>query len=274
MEASISFRENPEVQSIEKKATDIQGQAAAIIVTSHEQEQAAVDFLKGVKGLKKEVESTFGPIKEKTYASWKESVAQEKKHLEPLDAAERLVKGKIVYFQDEQEKLRRQEQARLEEQARKEQQKRIDAAMKRVNGLLEKSTDINGQIVALEAEQKMEDLNDEDRATIDHRLNLLRVKRDNLNQAVLEKTAEVERAQYVAPVPTVAAPAPKTQGASSRVKKKAVVQNAMQLIKAIAAGQAPVEAISFNMAVLDKLVNAGAIVPGVGFMEDRIVSVR
>lgn len=273
MEASISFRENPEVQSIEKKATDIQGQAAAIMVTSHEQEQAAVDFLKGLKAVRKEVEGTFGPIKEKAHAAWKETVAQEKKHLEPLDAAERMVKGKIVYFQDEQEKLRRLEQARLEEQARKEQQKRIDAAMKRVNGLLEKSTDINGQISALEAELAGY-LSEDERATIEHSLNMLRVKRDNLNQAVLDKTAEVERAQYVAPVPVVAVPAPKTQGASSRVKKKAVIQNAMQLIKAVAAGQAPVEAISFNMAVLDKLVNAGAIVPGVGFTEDRILSVR
>ena len=273
MEASISFRENPEVQSIERKATDIQGQAAAIAVTNHEQEQAAVDFLKGLKAVRKEVEGTFGPIKEKAHATWKETVAQEKKHLEPLDAAERMVKGKIVYFQDEQEKLRRMEQTRLEELARKEQQKRIDAATKRVNGLLEKSTDINGQIATLEGELTG-DLNDEERATIDHRLNLLRVKRDNIHQAVLDKTAEVERAQYIAPVPTMAAPAPKAQGASSRVKKKAVIQNAMQLIRAVAEGKVPVEAVTFNMSTLDKLVNAGAVVPGVGFTEDRILSVR
>ena len=274
MEASVAFRENPAVQVIEKKAFDIKTQAEAILVTNHEEEQAEVDFLKGLKGLRKEVEGTFGPIKEKAHATWKETVAQEKKHLEPLDAAEKLVKGKIVAFQNEQEKLRREEQARLEEQARKDQQKRIDAAMKRVNGLLEKSTDINGQISALEAEQIKEDLSDEDRATIDHRLNLLRVKKDNIQQAVLDKTAEVERAQYVAPVPTVAAPAPKAQGASSRVKKKAVVQNPMLLIRAVAEGKVPVGVIEFNQSALDKLANAGAIVPGVGFTEDRIISVR
>lgn len=273
MEASVAFSK-PEVQQIEQKTTDIVSQAGALVIANHEQEQAGVDFIKAIKVLRKEVDATFDESIGKAHEAHKSMIAAKKKHADPLDAAERLVKGKIVYFQDEQEKLRRLEQARLEEQARKEQQKRIDAAMKRVNGLLEKSTDINGQISALEAEQAKEDLNDEDRATIDHRLNLLRVKRDNLNQAVLDKTAEVERAQYVAPVPTVAAPAPKAQGASSRVVKKAVVQNLMQLIKAVAAGQVPPSVLDPNMSALDKMVNAGAIVPGVGFTEDRRLSVR
>lgn len=273
MEASVAFRENAAVQSIEKKALDIKSQAAAIVVTNHEEEQAAIDFLKGLKVLRKEVEGTFGPIKEKAHATWKESVAQEKKHLEPLDAAEKQVKGVVIAFQNEQERLRREEQARLEEQARKEQQKRIDAATKKVNGLLEKSTDINRQIAALEVALR-EDLNDDERATIEHSLNILRVKKDNIERAVLDKTAEVERATYVAPVPTVAAPAPKVQGAASRVVKKAVIQNPMQLIKAVAEGKAPVGVIEFNMSALDKLVNAGAIVPGVGFTEDRRLAVR
>lgn len=273
MEASISFRENPAVLSIEKKALDIQSQAAAIVVTNHEEEQAAVEFLKGLKALRKEIDATFGPLTEKAHAAWKETLAQEKKHLGPIEAAEKQVKGVVIAFQNEQERLRREEQARLEEQARKEQQKRIDAAMKRVNGLLAKSTDINGQIAALEAELAG-DLNDEERSTIDHSLNMLRVKKDNIEKAVLDKTAEVERAQYVAPVPTVAAPAPKVQGAASRVVKKAVVQNLMQLIKAVAAGQVPPSVLDPNMSALDKLVNAGAIVPGVGFTEDRRLSVR
>ena len=273
MEASIAFRENPAVQSIEKKAMDIESQAAAIVVTNHEEEQAAVDFLKGLKVLRKEVEGTFGPIKEKAHAAWKEAVAQEKKHLEPLDAAEKQVKGVVIAYQNEQDRLRREEQARLEEQARKDQQKRIDAAAKKVNGLLAKSTDINNQIAALEAELAG-DLNYEEKSTIEHSLNLLRVKRDNIEKAVLDKTAEVERAQYVAPVPTVAPIAAKPTGATSRVVKKAVVQNAMQLIRAVAEGRAPVGVIEFNMSALDKLVNAGAIVPGVGFTEDRRLAVR
>ena len=273
MEASISFRENPAVQSIEKKATDIVYQAGAFVVTNHEHEQAGVEFIKGIKALKKEVESTFGPIKDKQYAAWKECVAQEKKHIEPLDAAERLVRGKVVAFQDNQERLRRAEEARLQEIARKEQQKRIDAAAKKVNGLLDKCTDINGQIAALEI-ALTENLDDEERATIDHKLNLLRVKRDNIEQAVLNKQAEVEQAAYVSPSPTIAPAAPKTQGASSRVKKKAQIIHPMVLIKAVVAGQVPVGVVTFDMSALDKLVNAGAIVPGVSFTEERILSVR
>ena len=272
METSVAFN-RPEVQQIEHKTTDIVSQAGTLVIANHEQEQAGVNFVKAIKVLRKEVDATFDESIGKAHEAHKSMIAAKKKHADPLDAAERMVKGKIVCFQDEQERLRREEQSRLEEQAQKDQQKRIAAATKRVNGLLEKSTDINRQIAALEAELAG-DLNDEERVTIDHSLNLLRVKRDNINQAVIDKTAEVERAQYVTPVPTVAAPAPKAQGASSRVKKKAVIQNAMQLIRAVAEGKVPTGVIEFNQSALDKLVNAGAVVPGVGFTEDRILSIR
>lgn len=270
MEASISFLNSNE---IERKTTDIQWQATAIVVTDHEQEQVGIEFIKGIKALKKDVEETFGPIKKKTHEAWKESVAQEKRHLEPLEAAEKVVRGKVVCFQDEQERLRRAEQARLEEVARKEQQKRIDAATKKVNALLEKAGDLNSQIRWLEVELEGP-LQEEESSAIEHRLSLLRAKRESLDQAVYSKQAEVAQAQYVAPTPTVAPAAPKVQGASSRVKKKAVVQNPMALIKAVAAGTVPVGVITFDMSTLDKLVTAGAIVPGVGFTEERSLTVR
>lgn len=273
MEASVALN-NPEILTIEKKSSDIMAQAGALAVMNHEQEQAGIEFIKGIKVLKKEIEVTFGPIKKKTHEAWKESVAQEKKHLDPLDAAEKMVRGKVIGYQDEQERLRRAEEARLQEIARKEQQKRIDAATKKVNSLLEKSGDVNEQIKTFEAERQVEGLTDEDIAAIDHRLNMLRVKRDNIERAVLDKQAEVEQAQYVAPVPTVAPAAPKPQGASSRVKKKAQVTNPMVLIKTVAAGTVPIGVITFDMSALDKLINAGAIIPGVSFTEDRKLTVR
>ncbi len=273
MEASISFLNNNEVQSIEKKASDIMSQAAALIVTDHEQEQVGIEFIKGIKALKKDVEETFGPIKKKTHEAWKESVAQEKKHLEPLEAAEKMIRGKVVCFQDEQERLRRVAQAKLEEVARKEQQKRLDVAAKKVNTLLEKSTDLNGQIADLET-AIIASIDDTELTAIEAKLDLLRAKRDALDQAVYNKQAEVEQAQYVAPTPMVAPAAPKVQGASSRVKKKAQISNPMALIKAVAAGTVPLGAITFDMSVLDKLVNAGAIIPGVVFTEERSLTVR
>ena len=107
MEASINFLQDPAVQSIEKKATDIKTQADVFLVTTHEQEQAGVEFIRAIKTLKKDIEDTFGPIKKKTHEAWKESVAQENKHLAPLEAAEKNVRGKICAYQDEQERDRK-----------------------------------------------------------------------------------------------------------------------------------------------------------------------
>lgn len=262
-----------EIQSLEKNNLSVLTQANSIVVKTAEQEGAAIEFIRGLKDLRQKVVDTFGPMKSKAHAAWKEVVAQENKHMEPLDAAEKTIRGKIIGFQAEQERLRKAEEARLNELAQKEQQKRIDAAGKRVNALLEKSSDVAGQIAGLEAELQLDGLNEEDRAAIESRIDMLRLKQDSLNRAVTAKQAEAEMAQYIAPVIAVA-PAPKAQGTSSLVKKKAVVNDLMALIKGVATGAVSISVLDPNMSVLDKLMAAGAVVPGVGFTEERILRVR
>lgn len=274
MEASVSFMNNTEVHAIEKKTPDVIQQASVLQIIDHEQEAAGVELIRAIKGLKKEVEDTFGPIKKKTHEAWKESVAQEKRHLEPLEAAEKLVRGKVLVFQDEQERLRKAEEERLAEIARKEQQKRIDAAAKRVNTLLKKGGDVVSQIRALEADLTASDLTDEDKAAIEYRLNFLRLKHENIESNIQQKQTEAEQTRYVSPAPMMPPPAPKVQGTSTKTTKEARIDNPMALIKAVAAETVPVGIITFDMKTLDKLVNAGAIIPGVSFTEKKILTVR
>lgn len=258
---------------VEKKSIDIIGRAQSFMVTNPEQETVAVEIIRIIKDLKKEIDTTFDEAIKKAHEAHKAMLIGKKRHYDPLDAAERHVRGKIINFQNEQEAARQREEARLNELARKEQQKKIDAAAKRINALLEKSGDVAGQIAALEAESQADGLSDEERAAIESSVNILRVKQDNLAQAVASKQADAERTQYVAPV-TVLPQSPKVQGTSFTIKKKAAVVNLMDLIKAVAAGTVPIGALEANMSALDKLINAGAIVPGVSFTTERILSVR
>jgi hypothetical protein len=85
------------------------------------------EYLKGIKGLRAEAEKTFRPIIEKAYAAHKEACAQLKKIDQPLEQAERAIKGKLAAYEEEQERLRLAEQARLqaEEDARRAEQERL-----------------------------------------------------------------------------------------------------------------------------------------------------
>jgi hypothetical protein len=115
------------VANIEKNVLTTTEYAAAIAVATHEQYTEACDFIKAVARTRKEVEDTFGPIKQKAHAAWKETVAQENKFLAPLDQATTLVKGKIGSFLAEQERQRRAEEEKAREIARKEAEDRAIA---------------------------------------------------------------------------------------------------------------------------------------------------
>lgn len=274
MEASKIFLEESAVERIEKRTPDILSQVGSFVVTNHEHEAAGVALIRVLKDLKKEIDNTFDDAIKKAHESHKAMISAKKKHYDPLEAAEKSVRSKIIAYQDDQERLRWEEQARLEEIARKESLKRIDVASKKVAALLEKCGDIGEQIAALEAERMAEGTTEEDIAAIDSKLDLLKLKRENIERGIQQKQDEVERAAYTPLVSCIPRPAPKVEGASSTVKKKAHVVNPMALIKAVATGEVPMGVITFDMSALNKLLNAGAIVPGVACIEDRSLTVR
>jgi hypothetical protein len=117
-----------------RAVNEIQGQALswpmrAQVFTVFNAEAYALgwEYLKGIKALRVRAEQTFRPIIEKAHAAHKEACAQLKKIDQPLEQAERAIKGKLVAYEEEQERLRLAEQARLqaEEDARRAEQERL-----------------------------------------------------------------------------------------------------------------------------------------------------
>lgn len=120
----ISTPKETEIQVIESKANDIVGRANALTVTSKKEYDGCAEFLRAIKGLKKEIDETFDESIKKAHEAHKAIVAAKKSHYDPLDSAERIIKQKsLTWYQEEQRKAQ-EEQRRLDEQARKAEEKR------------------------------------------------------------------------------------------------------------------------------------------------------
>ena len=108
-----------ERNEIEEKALSVPDQAKALTVTTNEQYAEGEALLMLCKVLETEVHETFDGIVEKAHQAHKEAVAQRKKYLDPIEDGRRILKGKMIAYQSEQERKQREEQARLEAEARK-----------------------------------------------------------------------------------------------------------------------------------------------------------
>lgn len=93
--------------------------AKALVITDNDQFNQAGEFLKVLKGLQKEVISTFATAKENAVKTHKSILESEKKHLAPLEEAEGIVKRKISDFYTAEQKRIADERRRLEDEERK-----------------------------------------------------------------------------------------------------------------------------------------------------------
>jgi len=128
---------NVEIQKIEERVLPLPDRAKALTVTDSERLEKARDFLVTIKRMKAEVDKAFDPIIKKAPEAHKEALAQKKRYLDPLDAAERLLKPKISAYlmnlEEERREAERKERERLEAQKRAEEeqiQKAIEAEEK------------------------------------------------------------------------------------------------------------------------------------------------
>jgi len=140
----IAIPEGQEIKIIETKANDLVLKAETLVVASQRDYDGCADLLRYIKGVKKEIDGTFdGPIK-MAHEAHKAIVAAKKKHYDPLDSAERIIKDKSLVWYREEQRKQQEEQRRLDEIARKAEEKRkaeLEAQAKRheENGNIEKA---------------------------------------------------------------------------------------------------------------------------------------
>lgn len=118
------------IEQVEEKVLTIPEQAKAFTVNSNDDYIAGESLLASCKEMENEIHATFDPIVEKAHSAHKEAVAQRKKYLDPIEEGRKILKQKMIAYQDEQERIRREEQRRIEAEAKaRAEQEALEAAV-------------------------------------------------------------------------------------------------------------------------------------------------
>jgi hypothetical protein len=114
---------------LEQQAMSWPDKARAFVITTQETLELAANALKGIKGLRAEIEEVFGPNIKRWFDGHRAAVAERKKVEEPLTEAESIIKRNISGYQQEQERIRQEEERRLrlvaEEAARQQRAREL-----------------------------------------------------------------------------------------------------------------------------------------------------
>lgn len=232
--------------------------AGDYVIDSQTMLELASDDLKHIKALQKEVEekrtSITGPLNQAVKAV--NDLFRAPK--EYLDKAEATLKRAMVAYTTEQERLAAEARRQAEEAARAERE-RLAA--------IEREQAEAARLAQQEAEAAAA-AGDAEAAAAAQTAALAAQEQ----AAIAAMTANV-----VSIAPTVEA-APKVAGISGRVTYSAEVTDLMELVKAVAAGTAPIEAIQADAKFLGAQARAykkaGQLYPGVNVVAERSIAAR
>lgn len=115
------------VVALQPEATKLTDFARSVVIRTADQYGKAAQWLQSIKGLLGKIEDARTRVTKPLLEAQREINAQAKEAAAPLLAAEQQIKGALVTYQNEQERIRREEQRKVEEIARKERE-RLEAA--------------------------------------------------------------------------------------------------------------------------------------------------
>ncbi len=116
------------VMEVEEKALSVPDQTKSMTVASNEDYEQGEILLASCKQIENEIHATFDPIVDKANQAHKEAVAQRKKYLDPIEEGRRILKGKMITYQQEQERIRQEEQRQAEEESKRRSEEEALAA--------------------------------------------------------------------------------------------------------------------------------------------------
>lgn len=231
------------MMEIERKAAAISADAMALSVQTNAAYEQAAHLLKLVAAMRGEIAATFRPVIASAHAAHKAAIAAQAQHDRPLALAETHLRLSMGDWSSEQERLRHVEELRLDAELR--QRAEAQARAEAEDRVLE---------AAVEAEK--------------HGLGM-----------DIEREVEREVAAtpiYIGPV-VLPQLTPAIDGISSRQTWKADVIDFSALVRAVAAGQVPIEALQPNAVFLGqqaRSMRSALRYPGVRVWSETSMAVR
>ena len=104
---------------VEQKALTVPEQAEVFAVTTNDEYSRADEYLALWKSLEDEIHKDHDVVIKGLNDGHKKAIALRDKYLTPINTGRKLLKGKMIVYQDAQERIRRVAQAKAEAEARK-----------------------------------------------------------------------------------------------------------------------------------------------------------
>jgi colicin import membrane protein len=117
------------VEQLESQALSWPNRAKALVVKDQDSLDQAGELLGAIKDLRKQVADEIGPVVAKAFEAHKAATALRKKLDEPLEQAERILKGSSAVYMAGQKRIAEAEARRIEEELRKQQEEAQEAAI-------------------------------------------------------------------------------------------------------------------------------------------------
>lgn len=131
-------------KALQQEISPVVKQATELVIKSPQESLDAQEFLKSIMTRKKKIQAFFKGMKDTAHKAWRTICDTESSYLDPLEAAEKQIKEKVVTFtrieEDKQREIARKAEAQRLEAERKERERIEEQARKaRENGKVEKA---------------------------------------------------------------------------------------------------------------------------------------
>lgn len=245
-------------RTLTQQAQTVLTGAKSVVIDSEMMAEIAADDLKHCKALLKDVEAKRTAITVPLNAALKAVNDLFRAPKEYLETAERSLKMSLVAWTTEQERLAAVARAKAEAEARAERERLAAIAAQQA-----------AEALALQKEAEAAAAAGDSAAAEAAQASAVAAQQQ---MEITEMTAAV-----ITVTPEVSAPT-KMAGIGSRVTYSAEVVDLLELVKAVAAGQAPLDCLAADMSFLSAQARAfkrvGSLYPGVEAKSDRSLSVR
>lgn len=139
-------------QSLGREVSLVERNAMGVVIANDADYEAAAEITRSVKQTQKKVEEYWEPLRASTYKAYKDVMGKKKQMTDPLEKAEKILKGKMGAYAAQKERERKAQ----EEAARKAAQAEMDRKLAEA-AAAEKAGDVLGAEMAMAEAEIMDD---------------------------------------------------------------------------------------------------------------------
>ena len=248
------------IEQVETKALSVRDQARAIVVRDQLTHDSAAELYLGLSALEKEINSVHDPAISAAHAAHKAALAAKAKSADPVAEAKKIIKPKIMAWEQEQERIRQEAERKAREEAERQQRELERIARE-----------------AAEAERKrLAAIEEEERLRLAAEAEKMGATAEQVTE-ILDTLLPIPDVPVYEPppyVPPVVAPTfAKTPGLTSRWNYSAEGIDIFQLCRAVAVDPRLACNVQFNQTAINSLARAqkeAFSLPGCRLLKTRV----